>query len=273
MVINKISKSKWLEYDASQQANQNRMREEMSQKLQEEAGSFQPHYMMHPPMGMNPMMMNQQPFQPHAMSKEDQGNGGNANGSNNSVGGNSNSGGGSGGPNQDGNSGNHNPQQQHWNMNPNYPTFPSPQDIMYQGFDPRMAYGFHPPWGRGHPMVPGGPMDHPGMMPFDNQNPMMHQMGGGWGPGGNFYNMPPPHLANASSHPGARGEMPQSYENSKGMPQQGIDNNNNNSNNNNNNNNNRNNNNNNNNKKEKEIVIGSSKDSDDSHSKAKDESV
>ncbi len=220
MVEIRILRLKWLEYDASQQANQNRMREEMNQKMQEGGSSFQPHYMMHPPMGMNPMGMNP-PFQHHPAAKEDQGNGGNnGNSSNNSVGGNSNNngnnnGGSSGGPpNQDGNN-----SQQQWNMNPHHPHFPSPQDMMYQGFDPRMAYGFHHPWGRG-PMVPG-PMD-PNMMHFDGgQNPMMHQMGPWGGPGANFYNMHPPHLGNASHSSGGSGgggEMPQSYESGSKAP-------------------------------------------------------
>jgi hypothetical protein len=208
----------------------------MSQKIQEEqqqTGAFpSPYGMLHPPMGMPPMMMNQ-PFHHHPNMKDDPNSVGGPQG-----GGSVNSGGGPGSQGQGGNNNgpppqdpNHNHgivhghmhghghghahspnqhQHPHWNMPPPG-AFPSQQEMMYQsqmGFDPRMAYGFHPPWGRGHPSM------DPGMMHFagaDGQgNPMMHQMG--WG-GGSFYGAPmPPHpgMVGGNQNGGGGGEMPQS---------------------------------------------------------------
>ena len=230
------------------------MREEMTHKMHEEVFSYAPHYGMMPHMALNhpmnhPMntMNPQQFYPPHhpGMMKDEQGggdggnapatSGGSINGGNGQGGGGSNNGvnpnGGGGGGNggnggamspQEGVVGNHGnyPHGGNFNM-PHHNGFPSQHDMMYQtpqmGFDPRMTYGFHPQWGgggggggRGHP---GHPMD-PGMMHFEGQNPMMHQMG--WG-GGNFYGGPPmmpPHMHPQGDGGGGNGgEMPQSYDN------------------------------------------------------------
>mmetsp|Transcript_10218 Transcript_10218/g.12933 ORF Transcript_10218/g.12933 Transcript_10218/m.12933 type:complete len:515 (-) Transcript_10218:223-1767(-) len=184
------SKIQWLEFDASQKANNIRMRDEMSQKMHEENAvpTFPPHYgMMHPPMGM-PMGMGMNPnfhpgysqpmnhhHAPHHLppGKDEQDRS----------------------PQHLGNSPNPNWNMQphgNWNMppQPHHSNFQQ-QDMMYHnpmGFDPHgmpgMGYGF----------------SGPPMMQHDGSNHMM-QPHMGWG-FNNYYGGQP-----------YSGNMPQSYDN------------------------------------------------------------